>query len=66
MIKRIVSTGFWTDDKVLDMTPDEKLFMLYLITNPHSTQLGIYKSMRNKWHLKLDFNRKSYRIAKQV
>lgn len=43
MIKRIVSTGFWTDDKVLDMPPDEKLFMLYLITNPHSAQLGIYK-----------------------
>ena len=42
-IKRIVDTGFWTDDKVMDMfSPEDKLFFLYLMTNPHSTQLGIY------------------------
>lgn len=42
-IKRIVDVGFWTDDKVIDMfTPEDKLFMLYLMTNPHTTQLGIY------------------------
>ena len=42
-IKRIVDVGFWTDDKVIDMfSPEDKLFMLYLMTNPHTTQLGIY------------------------
>ena len=42
-IKRVISTSFWTDDKVIDLfSPDDKLFMLYLLTNPHSTQLGIY------------------------
>lgn len=42
-IKRIVSTDFWTDEKVVDMfSPEDKLFFLYLITNPHTTQLGIY------------------------
>ncbi|PKM69865.1 MAG: hypothetical protein CVU94_02000 [Firmicutes bacterium HGW-Firmicutes-19] len=44
MIKRVIDTAFWTDDKVLDMfSVEDKLFMLYLLTNPHSTQLGIYK-----------------------
>ena len=43
-IKRIIDTQFWTDDKVVDMfSPEDKLFFLYLMTNPHTTQLGIYK-----------------------
>lgn len=43
-VKRIVSTDFWTDDKVIDMfSPEDKLFMLYLLTNPHTTQLGVYR-----------------------
>lgn len=42
-IKRIVDTSFWTDDKVVEeFSPEDKLFMLYLMTNPHTTQLGIY------------------------
>lgn len=43
-IKRIVDTGFWEDEKVMEMfSPEDKLFFLYLMTNPHTTQLGIYK-----------------------
>ena len=42
-VKRVVSTGFWTDKKVLnDFSPEDKYFMLYLLTNPYTTQLGIY------------------------
>lgn len=42
-LKRIVDTRFWTDDKIInDFSPEDKLFMLYLLTNPHTTQLGIY------------------------
>ena len=41
-IKRVVDTSFWTDDKVLEFTPEDRYFMLYLLTNPHTTQLGIY------------------------
>ena len=42
-VKRIVDTRFWNDDKVIDhFSPEDKLFMLYLMTNPHTTQLGIY------------------------
>ena len=42
-VKRIVDTSFWTDDKVIEsFSPEDKLFMIYVITNPHTTQLGIY------------------------
>ena len=42
-VKRVVDTQFWNDDKVVDLfSPEDKLFMLYLMTNPHTTQLGIY------------------------
>lgn len=42
-IKRIVSTSFWTDSKIEKMTSDEKYLFLYLLTNPYTTQLGIYE-----------------------
>lgn len=42
-IKRVVDTGFWTDGKVDEFSPEDKYFMLYLLTNPFSTQLGIYE-----------------------
>lgn len=42
-IKRIVDTSFWTDGKVDEFTPEDKYFMLYLLTNPFSKQLGIFE-----------------------
>lgn len=42
-IKRIVDTAFWTDGKVDEFSPEDKFFMLYLLTNPFSKQLGIYE-----------------------
>lgn len=42
-IKRIVDTSFWTDGKVDEFTPEDKYFMLYLLTCPFTTQLGIYE-----------------------
>jgi len=42
-IKRIVDVSFWTDGKVDDFSPEDKYFMLYLLTNPFSKQLGIYE-----------------------
>lgn len=43
-IKRVVSTDFWKDNKVSnDLSPEDRYFMLYLITNPYTTQLGIYE-----------------------
>ena len=42
-VKRIVDTAFWTDSKVDDFSPEDKYFMLYLLTNPFTRQLGIYE-----------------------
>ena len=52
-IKRIVDVQFWNDDKVLEyFSPEDKLFMLYLMTNPHTTQLGVYPI--NKKHMSFE------------
>ena len=43
-IYRSVHVAFWKDPKVLEeFTPEDKLFFLYLMTNPNTTQIGIYK-----------------------
>ena len=35
-IFRKINTNFWTDEKVIDdFTPEDKFFMLYLMTNPY-------------------------------
>lgn len=44
LIRRVVATSFWEDTKVIDrFSVEDKFFMLYLMTNPHTTQAGIYK-----------------------
>lgn len=41
---RFVYTSFWQDPKVMEsFTPEDKLFFIYLLTNAHTTQIGIYK-----------------------
>lgn len=42
-VKRIVDSSFWTDNKVDEFSPEDKYFMVYLLTNPFTTQLGIYE-----------------------
>lgn len=39
---RTVAASFWTDPKVKQLTAEGKLFLLYLITNPHTHVSGIY------------------------
>ncbi|WP_433958876.1 DnaD domain-containing protein [Cytobacillus horneckiae] len=41
---RYVQTEFWNDPKIVEeMTPEDKLFFLYLLTNASTTQIGIYQ-----------------------
>lgn len=41
---RPVHTTFWEDSKVLDdMTPEDRYFMLYLLTNTHANMAGCYE-----------------------
>ncbi|MFD2804791.1 DnaD domain-containing protein [Litchfieldia salsa] len=40
----MIQTNFWTNPIVSEeMTPEDKYFFLYLLTNPHTTQIGIYR-----------------------
>lgn len=42
-IYRQVQTSFWQDPEMVEYEPEEKYFYLYLMTNPHTTQCGIYE-----------------------
>ena len=43
-IYRTLYTKFWEDDKILDeMSMEEKLFYIYLLTNPRVKQCGCYE-----------------------
>lgn len=54
---RVVSMDFWTDDKVVEkFSPEDKYFMLYLLTNPHSTQLGVYAVSRKVMSFELGYS----------
>ncbi|MBD1373868.1 hypothetical protein IC620_16105, partial [Hazenella sp. IB182357] len=56
-IYRQVHTAFWEDDKVVEeMTPEDKYFFLYLLTNPHTTQIGIYPITKKKISFDLGYS----------
>tara|TARA_R100001594_G_C4044329_1_gene263833 strand:- start:1702 stop:2346 length:645 start_codon:yes stop_codon:yes gene_type:complete len=40
---RQLHTTFWNDSLILDLTPEQKYFYIYLLTNPNVTQCGIYE-----------------------
>ncbi|TCJ05067.1 DnaD domain-containing protein [Cytobacillus praedii] len=41
---RMIHTEFWDDPRVVEeMTPEDKFFFLYLLTNKNTTQIGIYQ-----------------------
>lgn len=43
-IYRNISLSFWTDTKVTDdFTPEDRYFMLYCLTNPHTNIIGCYE-----------------------
>lgn len=62
-IKRVINTDFWLDDKVLDLfSPEDKLFFLYLMTNPHTTQLGIYAINKRVMAFELGYSIESVQV----
>jgi uncharacterized phage protein (TIGR02220 family) len=40
---RQIKVSFWSDSFVLELKPEERGFFLYLLTNPSTTQCGIYE-----------------------
>ena len=61
-IKRVVDTSFWTDGKVDNFSPEDKLFMLYLLTNPFSTQLGIFEVSRRQAAFQLGYSEDTVKV----
>ena len=61
-IKRIVDTSFWTDGKVDDFSPEDKYFMLYLLTNPFTKQLGIYELSIKQAAFQLGYSIESVKV----
>lgn len=56
-IYRNVHINFWEDSKVLDdMTIEERYFMLYLLTNPHSNQIGCFEISKKQMKNETGFN----------
>ena len=54
---RHVRTEFWRDAKVLEeMTPEDKLFFLYILTNGNTTQIGIYKIPKKQIAFELGYS----------
>lgn len=44
MAKTIIEREFWNDEQIIDeYSPEDKLFMMYLLTCPRGNALGIFK-----------------------
>ena len=55
-VYRQVQTTFWQDDFVLTLTPEEKYFYLYLLTNSKTKQCGIYELPKPVMILETGYN----------
>lgn len=54
---RQVQTSFWQDGFVLCLTPEEKYFYIYLMTNSKTTQCGIYELPKRVIEMETGYNR---------
>lgn len=56
---RQVQVSFWQDAFVLDLTPEEKYFYIYLMTNSKSSQIGIYELPKRIIETETGYNRET-------
>lgn len=56
---RQLHTSFWQDGFVLDLTPEEKYFYLYIMTNPKTSQCGIYELPKRIIETETGYNRET-------
>lgn len=54
-VYRQIHTTFWNDPEVLEWTPEEKYFYLYLMTNPYTNQIGIYEISKRMMSMQLGY-----------
>ena len=57
MAFRLVYTEFWQDPKVMEeMTPEDKYFYLYLLTNPSTNMIGVYRIVKKQMAFDLGYS----------
>lgn len=57
-VYRNIHISFWEDTKVLDdMDIEDRYFMLYLLTNPHSNQVGCFEISKRQMIAETGFNK---------
>jgi hypothetical protein len=58
-VYRNIQVNFWQDDFVLELTPEEKFFYMYLLTNSKTTQCGIYSLPIKVAEMETGYNRET-------
>ena len=56
-IYRAVQVSFWQDEFVIELTPEEKFFYVYLMTNPKTTQCGIFYQSKKLIEVETGYSR---------
>lgn len=56
---RKINTSFWQDPFVLELTPEEKYFYLYIMTNTKTSQCGIYEIPKKIIEIETGYNRET-------
>lgn len=58
-VYRHVHIDFWQDGFILDLTPEEKYFYMYLMTNSKTSQCGIYELPKRIIETETGYNRET-------
>ena len=58
-IYRQIHVSYWQDNFILNLTPEEKYFYLYLMTNSKTTQCGIYELPSKIIEFETGYNRET-------
>ena len=58
-VYRQLQISFWQDSFVLELTPEEKFFYIYLMTNSKTSQSGIYEISKKIIEMETGYNRET-------
>ncbi|WP_176461626.1 hypothetical protein [Anaeromicrobium sediminis] len=58
-VYRQIQISFWQDAFVIDLTPEEKYFYIYLMTNSKTSQCGIYELPLRVIEMETGYNRET-------
>ena len=62
-VYRHIHIDYWQDGFVLDLTPGEKYFYIYLMTNSKTSQCGIYELPKRIMETETGYNRETVEKA---